>query len=106
MDPIMELATQHGVIVMEDAAHGMGGAYKGRKLGSIGHFGGFSLHEVKNINSLGEGGILLSNEDWAGPQFPAGRFLGRLKSMPGYNRKSFHSARHIAAGRFRAYDLL
>ena len=76
MDPIMELAAKHGIIVMEDAAHGMGGAYKGRKLGSIGHFGGFSLHEVKNINSLGEGGILLSNEDWAGPQFPAGRFLG------------------------------
>ena len=76
MDPIMELAAKHDIIVMEDAAHGMGGAYKGRKLGSIGHFGGFSLHEVKNINSFGEGGILLSNEDWAGPQFPGARFLG------------------------------
>ena len=76
MDPIMELARKHDLIVMEDAAHGMGGVYKGRKLGSIGHFGGFSLHEVKNINSLGEGGVLLSNEDWAGPQFPGGRFLG------------------------------
>ena len=76
MDPIMELAAKHDLIVMEDAAHGMGGAYKGRKLGSIGHFGGFSLHEVKNINSFGEGGILLSNEDWAGPQFPGARFLG------------------------------
>ena len=76
MDPIMELAAKHDIIVMEDAAHGMGGAYKGRKLGSIGHFGGFSLHEVKNINSFGEGGILLSNEDWAGSQFPGARFLG------------------------------
>ena len=76
MDPIMELAARHDIIVMEDAAHGMGGAYKGKKLGSIGHFGGFSLHEVKNINSFGEGGILLSNEDWAGPQFPGARFLG------------------------------
>ena len=76
MDPLMELAAKHDIIVMEDAAHGMGGAYKGRKLGSIGHFGGFSLHEVKNINSFGEGGILLSNEDWAGPQVPGARFLG------------------------------
>ena len=76
MDPLMEIAAKHDIIVMEDAAHGMGGAYKGRKLGSIGHFGGFSLHEVKNINSFGEGGILLSNEDWAGPQFPGARFLG------------------------------
>ena len=76
MDPIMELAAKHNIMVMEDAAHGMGGAYKGRKLGSIGHFGGFSLHEVKNINSLGEGGVLLSSEDFAGPQLPGGRFLG------------------------------
>lgn len=76
MDPLMELAAKHDLIVMEDAAHGMGGAYKGKKLGAIGHFGGFSLHEVKNINALGEGGILLSSEDWAGPQFAGGRFLG------------------------------
>ena len=76
MAPLMELAAKHDLIVMEDAAHGMGGAYKGKKLGAIGHFGGFSLHEVKNINALGEGGILLSNEDWAGPQFAGGRFLG------------------------------
>ena len=76
MDPIMELAKQHGLFVMEDAAHGMGGGYKGRKLGAIGHFGGFSLHEVKNINSLGEGGILLCQDDLAGKQLPGARFLG------------------------------
>ena len=76
MDPIMELAEKHGLFVMEDAAHGMGGAYKGRKLGAIGHFGGFSLHEVKNINSLGEGGLLLTSEDFAGKQLAGARFLG------------------------------
>ena len=76
MDPIMELAKKHNLIVMEDAAHGMGGAYKGKKLGAIGHFGGFSLHEVKNITSLGEGGLLLTSEDFAGPQLPGARFLG------------------------------
>ena len=76
MDPIMSLAEKYGLYVMEDAAHGMGGAYKGRKLGTIGHFGGFSLHEVKNINSLGEGGLLLNNEDFAGRQFNGARFLG------------------------------
>ena len=76
MDPIMELAKKHGLTVMEDAAHGMGGAYKGKKLGAIGNFGGFSLHEVKNINSLGEGGILLANDDYAGKQLAGARFLG------------------------------
>ena len=76
MDPIMELAKKHDLFVMEDNAHGMGGAYKGRKLGAIGHFGGCSLHEVKNINSMGEGGILLTSEDFAGPQLTMARFLG------------------------------
>ncbi len=76
MDPIMELAARHGLLVMEDAAHGMGGMYRNRRLGAIGHFGGFSLHEVKNINSLGEGGVLLTSEDFAGPQLPGARFLG------------------------------
>ena len=76
MDPIMEIAKKHNIIVMEDAAHGMGGMYKGKYLGAIGTFGGFSLHEVKNINSFGEGGILLSNNDECAAQFPGARFLG------------------------------
>lgn len=76
MDPLMALAQKHNLIVMEDAAHGMGGMYKGKRLGAIGHFGGFSLHEVKNINSLGEGGVLLSDLDACGEQFPRARFLG------------------------------
>lgn len=76
MEPLMAIAQRHGIFVMEDAAHGMGGMYHGKRLGTIGHFGGFSLHEVKNINSLGEGGLLLTNEDFAGAQLQMGRFLG------------------------------
>ncbi len=76
MDGVMAVARKHGIPVMEDAAHGMGGAYKGRKLGAIGDFGGFSLHEVKNINSFGEGGVLLTGDDHYGKQLPGARFLG------------------------------
>ncbi len=76
MEPLMELAEKHGIYVMEDAAHGMGGMYKGKRLGAIGHFGGFSLHEVKNINSFGEGGLLLTSCDKCGAQLPGARFLG------------------------------
>lgn len=76
MDPIMELARQHGIYVMEDAAHGMGGMYKGQRLGAIGDFGGFSLHEVKNITSFGEGGVLLTKHEKCGKQFGGARFLG------------------------------
>ena len=76
MDPIMDLAKKYGLYVMEDCAHGMGAKYKGKYLGTIGHFGGFSLHEVKNITSMGEGGILLTDQDFAGKQLNSSRFLG------------------------------
>ena len=73
MDPIMALARKHDVMVIEDAAHAFGALYKGRKIGTIGDFGGFSFHEVKNITSLGEGGLLVSNSD-LGKQFAKARF--------------------------------
>lgn len=75
MDPLMELAESHGIFVQEDAAHALGATYKGRQLGTIGHFGGYSFHEVKNINSFGEGGLLVSNHE-LGRQFSKARFLG------------------------------
>ena len=75
MDPIMKLANARGITVLEDAAHGFGGTYKGRRQGTIGHFGSFSFHEVKNITAFGEGGILVSNEP-CGAEFPKARFLG------------------------------
>lgn len=75
MDPIMKLANDHGITVLEDAAHGFGGSYKGRALGTIGHFGSFSFHEVKNVTSFGEGGVLVTNED-CGQDFPKARFVG------------------------------
>ena len=76
MDPIMELAAKHDIVVLEDAAHGFGGEYKGKKLGTIGHFGSFSFHEVKNMTSFGEGGIMCTNiEDFRG-EVKRARFLG------------------------------
>ncbi len=81
MQPIMDLANKRGITVLEDAAHGFGGKYKGKYQGTIGHFGAFSFHEVKNITALGEGGILVSNED-CGQDFPKARFLGFDASHP------------------------
>lgn len=75
MDPIMRLARKHDITVIEDAAHAFGGSYKGKMVGAIGHFGSFSFHEVKNITSLGEGGILVSNMP-CGKDFSKSRFLG------------------------------
>lgn len=60
MDTIMEIARRYGLMVVEDAAQGVMGSYKGRALGTIGDFGCYSFHETKNY-SMGEGGALLIN---------------------------------------------
>jgi perosamine synthetase len=66
MDPLMRTANEHGLIVIEDAAHALGSLYQGRRPGSIGHLGCFSFHSSKNITTLGEGGMItLNRDDWA-----------------------------------------
>lgn len=63
MDEIMGLSKKHGFAVVEDAAHAIGAEYKGRKVGTFGATGCFSFHEQKNISTLGEGGIVLTDDD-------------------------------------------
>lgn len=58
MDRIMRLARKHKLQVVEDCAHAAGGQYNGKKLGTIGDFGCFSFHAVKNL-ATGEGGMLV-----------------------------------------------
>ncbi|EZH72940.1 TDP-4-oxo-6-deoxy-D-glucose aminotransferase [Aquimarina atlantica] len=61
MDIIMNIAQEHGLFVIEDAAQAIDSYYKGKPLGSIGHLAAFSFHETKNIIS-GEGGMLVIND--------------------------------------------
>ena len=61
MDPIMEIAENHGVKVIEDVSHAHGGLYKGRLVGTIGHVGAMSLMSGKAL-PCGEGGILITND--------------------------------------------
>jgi dTDP-4-amino-4,6-dideoxygalactose transaminase len=61
MDELTAIAARHGLLVIEDAAQGMGSTYKGRPLGAIGDLGALSFHETKNVIS-GEGGALLVNK--------------------------------------------
>ena len=60
MDAILAIARRHRLPVIEDNAHGLFGAYRGRPLGTLGAFATLSFHETKNI-SCGEGGALLVN---------------------------------------------
>ncbi len=62
MEPILEMAEKSGFAVIEDACHAIGGEYKGRKAGSMGIAGCFSFHEQKNISTLGEGGMVVTND--------------------------------------------
>jgi len=63
MDPVLGIAKKHDLAVVEDAAHALGTAYKGRKVGSLGDLTCFSLQSLKNMTTLGEGGFLTTNRD-------------------------------------------
>lgn len=62
MDAIMNIARRRNLIVIEDSCQGVGGSYRGRKFGSIGHLGCFSFNYYKNMTS-GEGGGVAVNDD-------------------------------------------
>lgn len=67
MDALMAIARRHKLIVVEDACQCVGGGYKGRKVGAIGHAGAFSFNYYKNMTA-GEGGACVTNDDDAVPR--------------------------------------
>jgi dTDP-4-amino-4,6-dideoxygalactose transaminase len=62
MDPIMEIARQHRLMVIEDACQAHGAEYKGRRAGSIGHAGCYSFYPGKNLGAWGEAGAVVTND--------------------------------------------
>ena len=63
MDPIMTLASQHNIKVIEDCAQAHGAIYKGRSVGSIGHIGAWSFCQDKVMTTGGEGGMVTTNDE-------------------------------------------
>jgi dTDP-4-amino-4,6-dideoxygalactose transaminase len=61
MDPIMEIAKEEGLIVIEDAAQAIGAELDGRRAGTIGHYGCFSFFPSKNLGAAGDGGMIVTN---------------------------------------------
>lgn len=61
MDAIREIATRHGLYVVEDAAQAVGSRYKGMSAGTMSDLGCYSFHETKNLSSGEGGGILVNN---------------------------------------------
>jgi len=91
MDPVMQLAQQHNFAVIEDAAQAIGAEYKGRRAGSIGHYGCFSFFPSKNLGAFGDAGMIVTNDD---------QRAEKLKVLRGHGAKPKYYHR-IVGGNFR-----
>ena len=63
MDPILDIARRHNLLVIEDAAQAHGAEYKGRRAGSMGELASFSFYPGKNLGAYGEAGAVVTNEE-------------------------------------------
>lgn len=84
MDPILDIARRHNLVVIEDAAQAHGAEYKGRRAGSMGALACFSFYPGKNLGAYGEGGaVVTSDEQYVEP-------LKQLRDQ-GQSEKYFHT---------------
>jgi len=91
MDTVMTLAEKHGFVVIEDAAQAIGAESRGRRAGSIGHYGCFSFFPSKNLGAVGDGGMIVTNDAQRAEKLKCLRAHG---SKPKYHHK-------IVGGNFR-----
>ena len=61
LDPLRQITKNHGIVLVEDAAHAVGAEYKGKKIGANSDLACFSFSTLKTISTLGEGGMLVTN---------------------------------------------
>ena len=89
MDAIMEIAAEHDIFVLEDAAQAHGAVYKGRRVGSLGHAAAFSFYVTKNLSAYGEGGMVTTDSDEIADRIRLLRNHGRTQkaehAIVGYN---------------------
>lgn len=91
MDPIMALSASHNLVVIEDAAQAIGSESKGRRAGSMGHYGCFSFFPSKNLGAAGDGGMIVTNDPDRAEKL---RILRAHGSKPKYYHK-------VVGGNFR-----
>lgn len=91
MDPIMEIAKKHNLLVVEDACQAHGARYKGRRVGSIGHVAAFSFYPGKNLGGYGDGGMVVTHDEQIASSIRRLRDYGQSKKYHhdemGYNRR-------------------
>jgi len=95
MDPIMEIAAKHGLVVIEDACQAHGARYKGRRVGSLGHAAASSFYPAKNLGAYGDGGMVVTND---------GQVAASLHMLRNYGqREKYH---HMVQGFNHRLDTL
>lgn len=91
MEPILSLAKEYGLKIVEDVAQAFGGEYQGKKLGTLGDGGCFSFFPSKNLGAFGDGGMLATNDDDVADQARMLRTHGSKKKyfneVLGYNSR-------------------
>jgi dTDP-4-amino-4,6-dideoxygalactose transaminase len=63
MDPILEIAQQHNLVIIEDACQAHGAKYKGKRVGSLGDAAAFSFYPAKNLGAFGDAGMIVTNDE-------------------------------------------
>ncbi|MGO8746097.1 MAG: DegT/DnrJ/EryC1/StrS family aminotransferase [Thermoguttaceae bacterium] len=84
MDPILDVARRHNLIVIEDAAQAIGAEYTGRRAGSMGHYGCLSFFPSKNLGCAGDGGMIVTQDLKRADKL---RILRAHGSKPKYHHK-------------------
>ena len=95
MDGINQLASQHGLAVVEDACQAHGARYKGRRVGSFGNVTAFSFYPGKNLGAYGDGGAIVTNNE---------ALAKRLRLMRNYGQREKNI--HLLKGLNRRLDTL
>ena len=91
MEPIMDIARRHNLLVVEDAAQAIGAELNGKRAGSIGDLGCFSFYPSKNLGAFGDGGMVTSNNE---------ELADKVRLVRGHGaRPKYHSK--VVGGNFR-----
>jgi dTDP-4-amino-4,6-dideoxygalactose transaminase len=108
MAPILAACTRHGVAVIEDASQAHGATYHGRRVGTLGRIGAFSLYPTKNLAALGDAGVLATAEVLLAERLAALRQYGwrqlRVAEEPGINSRLDELQAAILRVRLRHLD--
>lgn len=89
MDPILDIAQQHNLLVIEDAAQAHGATYRGRRTGGLGHAAAFSFYPTKNLGAFGDGGAVTTNDPAVAEKIRVMRDVGQpvkyMHDVHGFN---------------------